>query len=208
MCNKKIRFKLLLRGGYNVKKLWDEWGRTYYNEGGRKNLEPQHNFLIKNIKEIQPESILEVGCGFGRNLKIIKEGGFNCKLIGMDISKSMLKKAQEYLKDNSAELICADATKIPFGDKCFDITFTYGCLMHVPPGEIKNVLQELIRVTMGYIINIEENFGDKEKPKNGILKINEYTFAYDYAVMYKKLELDLLENKDQGNLNMLLVQVK
>jgi SAM-dependent methyltransferase len=205
---RKLKIKVLLRRGYNAKRLWEGWGEDYLYEDGRTKREQQHNFIIKKLNDIKPESILEVGCGFGRNLKIIDEEGLCFKyIIGVDISKSMLEKANKYLNNMGIGLICADASKLPFANKCFDMIFTYGCLMHVPPSEIKFVLQELIRITKNYIINIEESFGDRGCPKNGILRINDYTFAYDYITLYKDLGIEIWQNDEKNNLYSILVRI-
>ena len=55
----------------------------------------QHIILLNLIKNSKAKKILEIGCGFGLLTKIIYEQNSNSEVLGMDISSTAIKKAQE-----------------------------------------------------------------------------------------------------------------
>lgn len=59
--------------------------------------------LISNLNLPQGGTVLEVGCGTGRNLALIGKYWPQCQLFGLDISDEMLKSAKQNL--NRAEMI-------------------------------------------------------------------------------------------------------
>lgn len=79
-------------------------------------------------------SVLEVGCGTGRNLALIGHCFPSARLFGLDISQEMLTSADAKLNRGSrrrAELQVADATDFDpkvFGERGFDhILISYSC---------------------------------------------------------------------------------
>ena len=68
-------------------------------------------------------TVLEIGCGTGRNLALIGKRWPGARLFGLDISSEMLKSAEAKLGDQ-AKLALGDATKFVaddlFGRKQFD----------------------------------------------------------------------------------------
>jgi ubiquinone/menaquinone biosynthesis C-methylase UbiE len=117
------------------------------------------DFLIQEISLIKPESILEIGCGYGRILKLISEKLEIKKLVGVDFSSKMLSKGKEYLNFcPEIDLILADATKkLPFSDNEFDLVFSSQVLMEISPHKVNRAIEEMLRVTKKYLIIIENN---------------------------------------------------
>lgn len=71
---------------------------------------------------------LEVGCGFGRNIKYLLDNNYVNKIIGIDQTKEAINKAEtllrDYIDNNSCELCIMDAGKsISFPDDSIDIAF-------------------------------------------------------------------------------------
>ncbi|MCI5207487.1 MAG: class I SAM-dependent methyltransferase [Candidatus Electrothrix sp. ATG2] len=77
-------------------------------------------------------NVLDIGCGYGRNKKLVESaGGF---WVGLE------------LFEGGAEIIRADAQKLPFCDSVFDVVLADAVLEHIPePGlafaEISRVLK-------------------------------------------------------------------
>tara|TARA_R100001244_G_C5157564_1_gene130574 strand:+ start:773 stop:1420 length:648 start_codon:yes stop_codon:yes gene_type:complete len=69
---------------------WNQSGKegdiSYYYTHSRRR-------LISQLKEINPDSLLEVGCGLGYTTDIIQESLSGCNVIGMDISRMAITKA-------------------------------------------------------------------------------------------------------------------
>ena len=71
---------------------WNQSGKdgeiSYYYAHSRKR-------LVSQLKVLNPESLLEAGCGLGYTTEIIQKSLPECKVIGMDISKRAIIKATE-----------------------------------------------------------------------------------------------------------------
>ena len=62
---------------------------------------PLGNFLLKNIKFKSDMNILEIGCGTGYVMKQLRESiGDTGSVTGVDISQTMIKEAETYIKKN------------------------------------------------------------------------------------------------------------
>ena len=114
--------------------------------------------------------ILDVACGTGRFVQDLFKTKKEIKYYGLDSSKKMLKKLKDKTNDKSINLYCQDASKIPFKDKTFDITYSFHLLWHLEKQDQIKIIKEMIRVTKdGGIIIIDaynKNFlYDKKKKK-------------------------------------------
>jgi SAM-dependent methyltransferase len=160
---------------------WElEGGRRYMEDdafllGPRSATEKQGQFLAAEIRALGAASVLEVGCGYGRMLKELR-AGTDARLYGVDFSRSQLQAGREYMAPAVVPLALADATSgLPFGDAAFDVVYTQGCLMHVPPPADRAFRSELARVARRYIIHTEE------------FKDSVHVFAHDNEEHYRTL---------------------
>ena len=88
-------------------------------------------------------NLLEIGCGVGAELEIIRERWPHVQLTGLDRSEEHLAAGRSRLPPN-IELVEGDATALPFPDASFDRVITIWMLEHVPdPG---TVIREALRV--------------------------------------------------------------
>lgn len=198
----------LLKEGYNPKHFWEGWSDGYSIQKVQQRIGQSQFHLLSKLEELKPRSVLEIGCGFGKNLKFIIENiSYPIILVGFDISKSMVLKAKNNLNERVL-LGCGDINALPFHDLSYDLVFTHGTLMHVPEDNINQAIKELKRITKNYLIIIEETYWSigKKKQKT-ILKPNDYTFIYDYEILLKKNGLHIREKiiiKERLNLIFLL----
>lgn len=81
--------------------------------------------------KVQPVRILDVGCGTGALDAMILDFVPSCKLVGVDLSLKMVRKARERL-DGVATVIYADAERLPFADGEFDIVVCNDSFHHFP----------------------------------------------------------------------------
>ena len=88
-------------------------------------------------------NLLEIGCGVGAELNLLRERWPSVKLTGLDRSASHLAAGRARLPKD-IELVEGDATALPFPDRSFDRVITIWMLEHVPdPG---TVIREALRV--------------------------------------------------------------
>lgn len=187
------------RGGYQPKSFWEKLGKTFFDDDYQRGIYEQHRWIAEKIKQLKPKNILEVGCGFGRNIKFLVDSGFPAKKItGVDISSSMLKQAREYLSGISIKLIESDASSLPFKDETFDLCLLHGILMHIPPDKIDATVKEIVRVSKEYVLCVEQNY-------NG----NKFTFVHQYTKLFLKYGGKVLEQKSiKSGLDLFLIKLE
>ena len=82
---------------------------------------------------------LEVGCGRGAAIEMLRRRFGLAALVGIDLDPRMLARAPR-----GAPVVLADATATPFGDATFDAVFDFGAIHFIARWE--RALDELRRV--------------------------------------------------------------
>ena len=145
--------------------------------------EQQGRFLAETIAALGGGSVLEVGCGYARLLKELRRR-LPARLCGCDFSAPQLRTARQYLGPDPVPLVLADATLgLPFKDSAFEVVYTQGSLMHVPPPLDRAYRTELARVAARHIIHTED------------VQDADSMFAHDNGRHYGELGHRLLEAK-------------
>ena len=196
---KKIAWKL--SGGYKPEKFWNQFAETLYQDPWQHGIYTSQKWLLKHIKKAKPQSILEVGCGFGRNIKFFIDHGIKPEvIIGVDISDNLLKKAKAFIGNKKVRLKHADICDLPFKDRSLDIVITHGVLMHVSSAVALEALIQMKRVSSKAILVVEQNY-----PAD-----NDYTFLHDYKKLFKQANLEIIEyNSDRDiGLDMIYGQIR
>ena len=110
-------------------------------------LRARHRVIAKILKQLSNKKVLDVGCGNGVFMdEIIQNNGY---VVGLDYSKEMLKLAQTKLTTYSSkfyQLICSDATKIPFSKSSFDVILASGLTDYLGQKDNEKFLKESSRV--------------------------------------------------------------
>jgi ubiquinone/menaquinone biosynthesis C-methylase UbiE len=106
-------------------------------------------------------SILDVGSGAGQIAKhVLRYSDSDASVTCTDLSRHMLRRARNRLKDNSPHFVAADLTYLPFEDGAFDCITCGYVLEHLPdpePGlaEMARGLQAGGRM---FLLTTEDNF--------------------------------------------------
>lgn len=107
---------------------------------------------LRSFEAIAPQQIrvLDVACGTGRTLKLLRGALSEASLFGIDLSPAYLRKANQLLSQNVGELpqlLQANAEEIPYRDDYFHgITCVF--LFHeLPPAVRQQVIEQCFRVT-------------------------------------------------------------
>lgn len=139
--------------------------------------------------------ILEVGCGDGKNLFNIPQS------FGIDINFDAMWEAKE--GSPSMNIIEGSVIDIPFKDNYFDLVFTCGLLIHIPPDGILKAMKEIVRCSRRYILAIEYwSEKERERPFLGEMGI---TWERPWAGLFlnnfnvRLLEQGFLTKKDGFN---------
>ncbi len=96
-------------------------------------------------------TILDIGAGASDNLFSLRNKFPSVKITSFDLNKRVCR----FLKRNSAaNVICADALKIPVKEKQFDIVHSSLFLHHFKEDEIKKMITDFLKISKtGIIIN-------------------------------------------------------
>ncbi len=110
-------------------------------------------------------SVLELGCGTGRNLKLIAETFPDVTVCGLDISREMLSSARQTLSKANIEatLVAADATSFTpadFGRSGFDHILLSYSLSMIPNWQ-DTVANAVATLSPGGVLHIVD-FGQQE----------------------------------------------
>ena len=108
-------------------KLSKTYDKMYSGYNPRKNYDK-----IMNILEVKDNyKILDVGCGTGKLLSMIRNKNNKVDLYGIDISPKMIEKAKSK-KIKNVSLKVGDAEKLEFDNDQFDILITSESFHHYP----------------------------------------------------------------------------
>jgi ubiquinone/menaquinone biosynthesis C-methylase UbiE len=99
--------------------------------------------LIKIIGDVKGKTILDMGCGFGDHAKQLSKQKFK-KLIGFDISKELVKFANEQKIPNSEFYVGDMGKKLIHKNYSFDVVFA-GLSIHYVKNQNK-LFKEVNRV--------------------------------------------------------------
>ena len=120
---------------------------------------PIRHKITALIKQRGYRRILDVCCGTGEQLKILRDHGFEGK--GIDLSEAMLDVARK--GPNSADCTLGDATEMAYGDAHFDLVMTTFALHEKRYESARKIIEEMVRLTVegGDIILVDYELSDK-----------------------------------------------
>ncbi len=99
--------------------------------------------IVDIVKRYKYHAILDLCCGTGEQLKMLKEHGYYGK--GIDLSEAMLSVATE--GKNSADCTLQDATQVEYDDQTFDLVTTTFALHEKRDDVARQIIKEMLRLT-------------------------------------------------------------
>jgi ubiquinone/menaquinone biosynthesis C-methylase UbiE len=180
---KKYLRKYLEYINYNPKIFWNSFGgKKYFNQFDSKEGERNESIFLEYINKFKPRSIIDIGCGYGRYLKVISKKFPNIRLVGVDISSSQIEYAREYCKDfPNIEFFEIDGKNLPFDKGSFDMSITYGCLQHIKPKKLNYFFKQIKSISKYYSIFIEYDNQKKYNP----MKDKYWHYNHNYSKLFE-----------------------
>ena len=130
-------------------------------------------WIAARIASYRPTSVLEVGCGYGKLLREIRERT-DAPLTGVDFSPTQLGRAGEHLTGlDDVSLFLARGDRLPFADKSFDLVVTSAVILHNPPEVADRIRREVVRVARRFTAHNEE------------MNLSYNRYGYDTAAWYR-----------------------
>jgi SAM-dependent methyltransferase len=172
---------------YIPNEYWLNRGKEYMANFRRdKRLQLQESMLLEYLRNISFESVLEVGCGFGRITALVIHNFQHIRdYLAVDLSPDQIRNAREYIKPvliNSkiniefrvAEIQCMQV------EKRYDLVLASSVLMHILPKEIAQVMTTLVRLARKHVINIDWF-------EESIVRQRPWNFVHPYERVYKSI---------------------
>jgi ubiquinone/menaquinone biosynthesis C-methylase UbiE len=129
--------------------------------------------VADRIAEYAPASVLEVGCGYGKLLGLIRERTV-APLVGVDFSPSQLGRARGQLAGRPGiGLALASGARLPFADDSFDLVVTSAVILHNPPEIAEAIRREIVRVARRWAVHNEDT------------DVTYNRYGYDTAAWYR-----------------------
>ena len=144
---------------YN-KEFWDDYAKeneTRYNEEFAK-------FIRDLAVSLRCESVLEIGCGTGIDLRLFPE---SMEIHGIDLNDLALDLAKQ--KNPKFDFKKNSITELPFEDSSIDFIFTHKFLNCLNDEDLDKGVSEMYRVARKYIVNCEI-YDKPESNTDGVFK--------------------------------------
>ena len=168
---------------FNAKDHWTVVGGEDYMRKWSPDGQRNAGEIIEAVRESQCQSVLDIGCGYGRYLKVLRETFTTMRLAGVEISATQLEQARQYLAAyQDIDLQEINGQRLPYPDQSFDLALTYGCLRFVPYQQIGGFIAEIRRVCRrGLFLEqhyLKHGFKDYLVPKHG-------WYQHDYPKLFR-----------------------
>ena len=144
-----------------LEELWSGPFGDRYVERNKEAAQGRRDFWAARLAEIKPASALEVGCNVGGNLVWLAEllGAEN--VAGIDVNEAAIDLAR--LTVPGADLRVGSAYELPYADGAFDLTFTTGVLIHIPPEHLAQAMAEVVRCSRRHVLCGEYHSNEPEE---------------------------------------------
>lgn len=159
---------------YDPAAYWQERGLTYEAKFREGRYAEQEHELTRLLDGLEFESVLEVGCGFGRIGELVHRLRPAAPYTGIDLSPDMLALASERVP--TGEFHQSALADYRPGHK-FDLVLAVEVLMHVPPDELDRTVRKLLRLTGRHLVTVDWT---TPLPR---MKTAAHNFLHDYAVL-------------------------
>ncbi len=147
-----------LRYRANPRNYWEARGGTAEFESYPPHVLAQHHaFFREQLTPLGAESALEVGCGYGRMLELVRTClTGRARSVGIDFGMPQLRRA--YARLHPPTLFAqGNAGAIPIQSNSIDLVYTVGVLMHLTPDNVPRALDEITRISRRWIV-VAESF--------------------------------------------------
>lgn len=131
-----------------------QFGRDYTDRNSRAD-ERGGQFHFDLCEKLGVRRVLEVGCNVGINLTRLgaqrnQSAATPCAATwGVDVGCYAVAQAQRRLP--GANFAAGSIYQLPFCDASFDLVFTCGVLIHIPPADLQAAVSEIYRTSARYI---------------------------------------------------------
>ncbi|MET4728967.1 hypothetical protein ABIE09_002779 [Lysobacter enzymogenes] len=134
-----------------------EWDNLFDENIGRyRRARPKRGQFLEEFlqgKGIRPESILEMGAFSGKDIRYLSQRFGSAFCCSLDKERAVFDAAAVV----ATSCVAADAFRMPFRDRAFDLTFHSGLIVVFDDAQSAKIVQEQVRVTSKYAVVFAHN---------------------------------------------------
>ena len=164
----------------------DYWDKKYLDKGkiwGEKHTEAVE-FSARLFHRKEVKTVLEVACGYGRDLAYLAKEGFDCT--GVDVSGEAIRMAREFLAGKNISLVNGDLSHPQLMWKKFDAVYICNLLHLLDMNERHRIMRATRKFLKpgGVVTGVVLSVNDPQEYGKGE-KVEEHAYrAADGRVMY------------------------
>ena len=134
---------------------WRDQGKSFV--GFAVSQSPEHleqeRVLTELLVGCDWETVLDVGCGWGRLARLLGRIRPLASYTGLDVGESQINLTRSVRPD--AELIHTPLQEFEPGDRRWDLVLTSEVVMHVPPEQVSAFISRLAGMAARYLVLVE-----------------------------------------------------
>lgn len=177
----------------DAEKFWLWKGKTWFREHKKMGpffkrlVERQQNTLMRYLDHLKFQTILEVGCGYGRMTKLILSNFPDvAEIKAIDLSPEQIKVAKTYVNDDRVQFRVIKIQDLNIYHDRFDLVFGVSVLMHIPFQTIEKAIENMVNASSKHIVNVDWYRPFLASGRAG------RSFAHDYKTLYSKCGVEKL----------------
>jgi SAM-dependent methyltransferase len=108
--------------------------------------------LVEIVRGLVPRRVIEIGCGEGNVVELVKQELPGCRYVAADIDRSLLEQSAARGADQTVLIDPERPPRLPFPDRDFDLCLIIETLEHVPQPEA--TLDEAARLAPALVASV------------------------------------------------------
>jgi len=141
-----------------AKRDWERLWRTHRRAHG---IDPLGREILatiqENVGEWRDRLLLEAGAGTGEiSLELARQGA-RVAMVDFALDALPAIRSRSAADARVVALAAADVRRLPFRDGSFDVVWSSGLLEHFSEGDLAQVLEEMARVSRGFVVSFVPN---------------------------------------------------
>lgn len=178
------------RERFDANQYWLNRGVEYIEETRLRTpfYQKQEAFIVDVVRQFQPKSILELGCGFGRITRRILEALPNVKIVGIDLSPDQVRNARSYCEAKRTIFYSDDLLMdpiLPLADLCLAVEL----FLHLPFDGLQTLVPKILRSAPILIHDFDPEPTDR---------VSRHIYAHDYDELYNGMDVETILHDPYG----------
>lgn len=172
---------------------WSGPDGAAYTQRNRVNWRLRVPFWGEVLDMTGARSVYECGANSGWNLWAIKHAAPHVRAQGCEINQTACTQA----RNCGLDVMCGDIhNELCWRYDAFDLIYSAGVLIHVPPGDLQTVMLDMVRASADYVLAVEYAAPEEQeieyRGQRGLL------WKRPYGKLYQDLGLRLVREWDAG----------